>query len=156
MLAKPSRHIRGAVRGRVVQDDVEPASGIRANQLVMSLAAVCRSRIKVKRVARMIRAHYDGVLNASVSDVTNGHSERINTSRPASLASVRSPLRSVWTCLRAKTLPRNDAACSARDEALARLPTGGWRAGLRRTESGPARASASPPRLSGIPHSGFR
>lgn len=44
-----------------------------------ALSWMMRCRLEpVKRVARMIRAHYDGVLNASVSDVTNAHSERIN------------------------------------------------------------------------------
>lgn len=44
-----------------------------------ALSWMMRCRLEpVKRVARMIKSHYRGVINAALSNVTNAHSERIN------------------------------------------------------------------------------
>jgi transposase len=44
-----------------------------------ALSWMMRCRLEpMKRVARMIRAHYAGVLNAATRPITNAHSERIN------------------------------------------------------------------------------
>jgi len=44
-----------------------------------ALSWMMRCRLEpMKRVARMIKRHYTGVINAALSDVTNAHSERIN------------------------------------------------------------------------------
>ena len=89
----PMEEVRGHRVGLVVGEDARPVVGHDAADVVPDARRerpsaesasswygwAIRSRLEpVKKVARMIRRHWEGVINAVMTDLTNARSEGIN------------------------------------------------------------------------------